>query len=158
MSFHATRSFFHLSRVCTVCIPSFTFPVFARCAFFLSFFSCVFMQHLYCAFTRTSSFFHLSYGFTVCILSFLRTRYFLSPFLCVPTYPFLVSSFSFSTLRALSFTFPVCSHCMPSLSTVVRFHTVFSHCFFALFSHRVFTLRFQNEHRPRDFMKLSVTI
>ena len=157
MSFHTTRSFF----------PHYEF---SHYAFFLSpfpclhgvhsffHFSCVFMQHLCCAFTRTRSFFHLSYGFTVCILSFLRTRYFLSPFLCVPTDPFLVSAFSFSTLRALSFPFPVCSHCSPRFQLfyvfTLCFHTAFSHCFHIAFLHCVF----RRNMGPRDFMKLSVTI
>ena len=168
MSFHATRSFFHLSRVCTVCIPSFTFPVFARCAFLLSPFPCLHGVH---------SFFHLSRVCTVCILSFIffhafscntctvlshaRVRFFTFPM--VLQYAFFLSyvlviffhlSCVFPRTRSLFrlFRFPHYALflspflCVPTACPrfqllyvfTLCFHTAFSHCFHIAFLHCVF--------------------
>ena len=168
MSFHATRSFFHLSRVCTVCISSFTFPVFARCAFLLSPFPCLHGVH---------SFFHLSRVCTVCILSFIFfMRFHATPVLCFHTHEFVFSPFLwfysmhsfFLTYSLFSFTFPVCSHVPVPCFVFFVFHTTrsFFHlsCVFPLhalafncctFSHCVFTLLFRIVFTSRFYIAFS---
>lgn len=145
MSFHSTRSFFHLSRVCTLCIPSYPFPVFAHCAVFLSFF----MR------------FHATP-----VLCFHTHAFVFSPFLWF----YNMHSF-FLTYSLFSFTFPVCSHVPVPCFAFFVFHTTrsFFHlsCVFPLhalafncstFSHCVFTLLFRIVFTSRFYIAFSERI